>query len=220
MEVLEMEKKTIRNISYVGICLLIVVIVSIVAFVHSCSKKDIGPCIEYKCDVKVINLATTIEIDKQNEDFAKVSGNIIKFITDPLTMYDLNGNKIAYAGDSYNFIAQDSHSIYVDEIMSVEMVGLVNFFGESYDIYNKDGEKIANATFDPFNTKGEMYDTNGKLIADFNSKLFFFDFDVRITEECNLDEKTVLMIFCSYYSDQSADAKTSNSSSTAKRSGS
>ncbi len=100
-----------------------------------------------------------------------------------------------------------------------EMVGLFKIFGESYDIYNKDEEKIANVTFNTFNTNGEMYDVDGNLIADFNSKLFMNDFEVRITDNCNLDEKTVLMIFCSYYSDQSADAKASSSSSS-KKSGS
>jgi uncharacterized protein YxjI len=107
----------------------------------------------------------------------------------------------------------------VDDTMTAEMVGLVNFFGNSYDIYDESGEKIASVTFDLFNTNGEMYDTSGNLIADYNSKLFFRDFDVRITSKCNLDEKTVLMIFCSYYSDQLADAKMSNRSSATKRNG-
>lgn len=191
-----------------------VVIVSLIgAFVLSGNKKDIGICTEYKCDVKNLRLSTTIEIDKEGEDFAKVSGNIFKFFTDPLTMYDSEGNKTAYADDSYHLIAQDSHSVYVDGIMSAEMVGLVKLFGESYDIYNVDGEKLANVTFNQFNTNGEMYDNNGNLIADFNSKMFFKDFDVRIKEECKLDEKTVLMIFCSYYSDQSADSQAAHSSS-------
>lgn len=214
MEVIEVKKNVIRIIIFIGvICLLIG------AVVLSGVKKDIGPCTEYECDVKNLRLSTTIEINKENEDFVSVSGNVFKFITDPLTMYDLNENKTAYADDSYHFIAQDSHSIYVDGTMPIEMVGLVKFFGESYDIYNREGEKIANVTFNQFNTNGEMYDDNGKLIADFNSKLFLNDFDVRITKDCKLNEKTVLMIFCSYYSDQSADSKaTSNSSS--KKSGS
>lgn len=209
-----MKKKAIRVIAIVGVvCLLIG------TFVLSGHKKDIGSCTEYECDVKNLRLSTTIEIDKENEDFARVKGNIFRFVTDPLTMYDLNEKKTAYAGDDYHFIAQDSHSIYVNDAVSVEMVGLVKFFGESYDIYNKDGEKIANVTFNAFNTNGEMYDTEGKLIADYNSKFFFNDFDVRITDDCELDEKTVLMIFCSYYSDQSTDANASSSSSS-KKSGS
>ena len=161
-------------------------------------------------------MSTTIEIDKENEDFVSIKGNIFALFTDPLTMYDSDGNKIGYAGDAYHFITQDSHSIYVNDEISVEMVGLFKIFGESYDIYNKDTEKIANVTFNTFNTNGKMFDVDGNLIADFNSKLFMNDFEVRITDKCNLDEKTVLMIFCSYYSDQSADSKASSSSSSKK----
>lgn len=212
MEVLKMRIRIARR-NIVGIVIATVVVLSIVAlFIFSGNKKEIGECTEYKCDVKNLRLATTIEIDKEGESFVEVRGNIFTFVTDPLTMYNLNGDKIAYAGDAYHFIAQDSHSIYVNGEISVEMVGKVNFLGETYDIHNQDGEKIATVSFDYFNTNGEMHDTDGKLIADFNSKLLFNDFDVRITPDCKLDEKTVLMVFCSYYSDQAADSKSSSSS--------
>lgn len=204
-------KVKIRIFIIIGVCVLIG---SVLALVFSNNeKKDIGTCTEYKCDVKNLRLSTTIEIDKEDEDFVKVSGNIFRFVTDPLTMYDYEENKLAYAGDTYHFIAQDSHSIYVNDEVSVEMVGLVKFFGEAYEIYNTDGDCIATVTFDTFNTNGEMYDMEGNIIADYNSNIFFNDFDVRITEKCNLDEKTVLMIFCSYYSDQSADSQSASTSS-------
>lgn len=193
--------------------LLLTVVIAVVSVVTPLSLKDIGTCTEYKCDVKNLRLATTIEIDKEGEDFATVSGNIFTFVVDPLTMYDLGGNKTAYAGDAYHFLAQDSHSIYVDNTLTVEMVGLVKFFGEAYDIYDKDENKIATVTFNMTNTNGEMHDADGKLIADFNSKPFLNDFTVRITDECNLDENTVLMLFCSYYSDQHADSQASGSNS-------
>lgn len=209
-----MSKKVIRIMILVGV----VSILLIGAFVLFGNKKDIGPCTEYKCDVKNLHLATTIDIYKEEKAFAKVKGNIFKFVTDPLTMYDLGENKLAYAGDEYHFIAQDSHSIFVNGELAAEMVGRVKLFGESYDVYNKDGEKMANVTFDAFNTNGEMYDVDGNLIADFNSKPFFKDFEVRTLEDCPMDENTVLMIFCSYYSDQSADSASSSSSS--KKSGS
>lgn len=168
---------------------------------------------EYHCDVKLFHLATTIEIDKDGEDFAKVSGDIFRFVTDPLSMYDLDDNKVAYAGDAYHFFAQDSHTIYVDGSLSVEMVGLFRVLGEAYDIYNEAGEKIAYVSFNELNTNGSMYDMDNNLIADFRSNLFFKDFDVRIFEDCTLDEKTVLMIFCSYYSDQAADAEAASAHS-------
>ena len=173
------------------------------------NKQKMSDYTKYKCDVKSLRLSTTINIDKDNEEFVKVKGNILTIITDPLKMYDLNENQIAYADDTYHFIAQDSHSIFVNGIFSAEMVGLVKFFGEEYEIYNENGKKVAKVTFNMFNTNGNMYDMEGNLIADFNSKFFFNDFDVRITKDCNLDEKTVLMIFCSYYSDQEADSSSS-----------
>lgn len=197
--------------------ILIATIISV--FILTGNPKDIGTCTKYQCDVKNLRLSTTIKIDKENQDFVNIKGNIFALFTDPLTMYDLEGTKIGYAGDTYHFFSQDSHSIYVNDEISVEMVGLFKIFGESYDIYNKDKEKIANVTFNTFNTNGEMYDIDGNLIADFNSKLFINDFEVRITDNCTLDEKTVLMIFCSYYSDQSADAKAASNSSN-KKSGS
>lgn len=214
MEVFKMRNKVIRT----GDSVTMVVVAAAMFFIllggiFISKKSDIGPCTEYQCDVKNLRLSTTIEIDKEDEYFAKVKGNILRFVTDPLTMYDAEEKKIAYAGDAYHFIAQDSHSIYLDDGLSVEMVGLVNFIGDSYDIYNGDSEKIANVTFNFFNTKGEMYDVNGTLIADFHSKILFKDFDVRISEDCTLDEKTVLMIFCSYYSDRAADSAASSSSS-------
>lgn len=173
------------------------------------NKQKMSDYTEYKCDVKSLRLSTKIDIDKDNEEFVKVKDNIFKVITDPLKMYDLNEKQIAYADDTYHFIAQDSHSIFVNGNLSAEMVGLVKLFGEEYEIYNENGEKVANVTFNMFNTNGNMYDMEGNLIADFNSKFFFNDFDVRITKDCNLDEKTVLMIFCSYYSDQKADSSNS-----------
>lgn len=172
--------------------------------------------IQYQCDVKsklFHRFATTIEIDKEGEDFVKVRGNTFKFVTDPLTMYNLDKTEIAYAGDSYHFFAQDSHTIYVDGNLSVEMVGLIRPFGEAYDIYNSSGEKIAFVSFGPFNTHGYMYDMEDNLIASFHSFLFFRDFTVRISESCPIDEKTALMIFCSYYSDQAFDSANSSSHS-------
>lgn len=196
-----------------SIIIVITLVVLLGIFLYLLPRR-IGACTKYQCDVKTLfHLSTTIEIDKEHEDFVKVSGNVFKFVIDPLTMYDLNGNALAYAGDSYHFFAQDSHSIYVDGTISVEMVGLVRLFGEAYDIYNTSSEKIAYVSFDMINTHGTMYDMEDNIIADFYSLPLFNDFNVRITEDCPLDEKTVLMIFSSYYSDQSADSANSTHSS-------
>lgn len=193
------------------IIIALIVLLGIIVYLMS---PQMGKSTKYQCDVKAKlfhRFATTIEIDKEGKDFVKVSGNTFKFVTDPLTMYDLDKNQIAYAGDSYHFFAQDSHTIYVDGSLSVEMVGLIRPFVEAYDIYNSTGEKIAFVSFGPFNTRGYMYDMEDNLIASFHSFLFFKDFTVRISENCPIDEKTALMIFCSYYSDQAYDSATSSS---------
>ena len=178
---------TLEAIGVIGFIAVLIVAIILTFPLTDRKESDVTFKSEYHCDVKNFQLSTTIEIDKDNEDFLKVSGNIFAMFTDPLTMYDLEGNKIGYAGDSYHFIQQDSHSIYLDDEIYVEMVGLFKKFGDSYDIYNKDEEKIANVTFNAFNTNGEMYDIDGNLIADFHSSLFMNDFDVRITDKCNID---------------------------------
>ena len=147
---------------------------------------------------------------KEDEKIGKVKGNAFKFMTDPLTMYDSNEKKVAYAGDDYHLIAQDSHAIYVNNTLSAEMVGRVNLFGETYDIYNANQEKVARVKVNMLNTKGEMCDANGKIVAVYRSFPLFKDFDLRIAEDCEIDEDTVLMIFCSYYSDHKFDSHSSS----------
>lgn len=186
------------------IVLVVFVAISIGIHVVSGQQSPIGECNEYECDVKT-RAYTTISITKEGEYFGTVQGERVhKTFIDPLTMYDEIGNKIAYADDNYHLIAQNSHSIFVSNEMTVEMVGLVDRFGESYDIYNADGQKIAHAKFNFSNTKGQIHDNSGNLIADSTSKYLSRDYKVRITERCQLDEKTMHMIFASYYSDQRA----------------
>lgn len=194
-----------KNRNFRKIIFGLIIIISCAIF--SRCTPQMGEHIKYDCDVKNFRLSTTIKIDKENEDFAEIKGNIFKIVTDPLTMYDLDGNRIAYAGDAYRFIAQDSHAIFTNNVGSVEMVGLIELFGEDYDIYDFDGEKIAKVKFNMFDTSGKMYDIDGNLIADYESFIFFNDYNVRISKECNIDENTVLMIFASYYSDQNYDSK-------------
>lgn len=183
----------------------VIALVVIVLLVTIFSGSKIGPHTKYDCDVKNLRLSTDIEISTDGEEICKVSGNIFRIVEDPLTMKDPDGNKLAYAGDDYHLIAQDSHAIIIDGVVTAEMVGRVDLFGETYDIYNTEGEKIAKAKFNWFDTSGEMYDTDNNLIAEYSSFILFNDFDVKIAEECPLDHKTVLMIICSYYSDKAYD---------------
>ena len=114
-----MMKRIGRNFIVLAV-VIIIVVVAVVAFITSGNSEAKGPHTEYQCDVKSISLSTKIDIDKEGEDFVKVRGNLFRFITDPLTMYDLEDNKIAYAGDAYHFIAQDSHSINVGDTITFE----------------------------------------------------------------------------------------------------
>jgi len=86
------------------------------------------------------------------------------------------------------------------------MVGKVDMIGVTYDIYNIDKEKVAHAEFNGSNTYGTIYDSKGTVIAEYTSNFAYNDFDIRISDKCKIDHKSILMIFCSYYSDQHADS--------------
>ena len=164
-----------------------------------------GNVTEYECDVKNFKLSTTIEIKRDGIEIGEVKGNIFALVTDPLTMFEPSGDKIAYAGDAYHFIAQDSHGIYVNASFTADMVGQVELIGEEYKIYDADEKLLAKVKFNGFNTFGEMKDKNGTLIATYSSNFFFNDFTIKISDKCMLDHYTVIMIMCSYYSDQAYD---------------
>lgn len=187
-------------------CILAVILLVIFTFSISNILASEKNYIEYNCDVKNLSLATTIKIYKEKDYFGTITGEVFRFVTDPLNLYDKSGKRVAYAGDAYHFFAQDSHTIYINDGFSAEMVGLIDAFGESYDIYNYDGKKIAYVYFNTWNTSGKMYDNNNNVIADYTSNVFFNDYIVRIYDGCPLDENTVLMIFGSYYSDYHADS--------------
>ena len=186
------------------IALIVLVAVVFIAGIIM-TPKSIDNYVQYDCDVKNLRLSTDIQISSNNQKVGSVTGNIFRIVEDPLTMSDTEGNKMAYAGDDYHFIAQDSHAIIVGDTVTAEMVGLWDLFGETYDIYNTDGEKIARAEFNYLNTAGEISDADGTLIATYGSFVFFNDFTVKISNDSEIDPTTLLMIFCSYYSDQSYD---------------
>lgn len=196
-----MKNTSIRVEIIAFVTLLVVVLIAGLIM----KPKSIDNYVQYDCDVKVLRLSTDIKITSNEQDIGSVTGNVFRIVEDPLTMKDPLGNELAYAGDDYHFIAQDSHTIVVEDTVIAEMVGLWKLFGNLYDIYNADGEKIAYAEFNWLNTSGELYNADGKLIATYGSFVFFKDFTVKISKECELDSTTVLMIFCSYYSDQLYD---------------
>lgn len=200
-----MKRRTMsKQSTIIAIVLFILIVVLVTIFT---GRQNIGPNTEYECDVKNLRLSTDIVISSGGQKVSQVSGNIFRIVEEPLTMKDTEGNQIAYAGDDYHLIAQDSHVIIADGVVMAEMVGCFDFFGNTYDIYDANGEKVARAEFNYWDTYGALYDANGNLIADYDSFILFNDFDVRISENCEINHNTVLMIFCSYYSDQKYDSE-------------
>lgn len=161
----------------------------------------------YDCNGRAIALQSTkIEIDKEGEYFCKIQGNIFTVVTDPLTLYDVNEKKIAHAGDTYHFINQDSHGIYIGRELMYEMVGKFELFGQEYKIYDYDGNYIGKLKFSPANFRGKLTDAQGNVIAKYKSFWGLKDFKVKIYDNCEIDELSVLMFFGSYYSDYHYDA--------------
>lgn len=159
----------------------------------------------YDCNGRVIALQTKIEIDKEGEYFGKIQGNIFTVVTDPLTMYDINENKIAHAGDTYHFINQDSHGIYVGRELMYEMVGKFEWLGQEYEIYDYDQNYVGKLKFSPGNFNGMLTDAKGNIVAEYDSFFGFYDYELKIYDDCELDEISVLMMFASYYSDYHYD---------------
>ena len=203
-----MKKRQILN--YLIPIIIIVMFVSLA--IITAYKPDIGSNTSYFCDVKAISLKTNISIKKNDDTIASIQGKVLRFFTDPLTMYDNNGKQIAYGSDEYHFVTQDSHSVIVNDKLTYEMVGKFSLFGNKYDIYDSNGQLIATAKFNALHSYGTIEGTDGTLFADYHSNIFRKDYDVRVKDSCQIDETSLLMIMASFYSDKAADT-TSNSTS-------
>ena len=158
----------------------------------------------YKCDYKSLNINTKITTTLDGEEII-ITGNIFTFLTDPLTVKDSKGNVLGYAGDTYGFISQDDHGIYIGEEFDINMCGNVDLFGESYKLKDSEGNIVATAEFNMLNTSGSIRDTEGKLIATYSSALFMNDYTVTIYNNDICSDMSILMIVASYVSDYKAD---------------
>ena len=194
------------------IILAIVLMVVIVLESVTSIRPNIGESRKFFCDVKLLTIRTNIAVKQDGEKIADIRGKALRIFADPLTMYDLQGNSIAYGADEYHLISQDSHQIYVDNHFVAEMVGKFKIFGDSYDIYDASGNLVAKAHFNAFNTYGKLEGLDGTLWADYYSNLLRLDYEVRIKADCKFDDDTILMMMASFYSDRSADSRSSGSS--------
>ena len=181
------------------IAIVAVVIVVLILTLASGRKSDIGEATNYRCDVNVISFNTDIEVLKDDELEYTISGNIFRLVTDPLTLYSKDGEELAYASDQFHVISQDSHVIIWNNDV-IEMAGKFKAIGNAYDIYVND-KYVGNAEFNCINTKGNIKDKDGNLITDYTSNFIMQDYDVRIKENDIMDDKEILMLFASYYSD-------------------
>jgi len=163
----------------------------------------------YFCNYKIFNFNTEIEVYKNNDRIYKVSGNVVRFLTDPLTMYDNSGSEIGYADDDYNLITQDNHTIIINDEARLVMSGKVELFGEKYDILDATDNTIGTAKFDTFGINGTIKDENGNLCATYYSPIFREDFYIEMVNE-KFDIKEVVLMMASYKSDVVADNKSNN----------
>lgn len=195
-------------IDFVSKTKIILIMVIFISFLCGCTNMSATSNEEervYNCDVKHLKFSTTIEISKDGEKWGEVKGNIFSLIEDPLTLYDASGKRIGYAGDTYKFIAQDSHGLYLNNMFKYNMVGQFDILGESYKLYDANEEIVAVAFFDMSSTSGTLVDEAGNLIAIYESGLLSSDFNVIINNNCNIEDEVIIMLFSSYYSDYNYD---------------
>jgi hypothetical protein len=198
-----MRKKVIRYLVITSIVFAMFIIAFVVIFPHVPSQ---GTYTDYTCDVAVFSTKTSINVttDADGNDYAKIQGKSFSLFVDPLKM-NKNGEEVAVAGDSYSFISQDAHGIRVYNGDTIDMVGCISFFGDSYELYDEEGRQLGTATFNSLNTEGKIKDMDGNLMAFYSSMLYRNDYNVRIYDNCTISEDAVLLIMASYYSDQHYD---------------
>ena len=160
----------------------------------------------YECDYKSLSLNTEISTTVDDKEVV-IFGNIFTFLTDPLTAKDEEGNVIGYAGDAYGIIEQDDHGIYIDGQFDINMCGNFDFLGNSYQLKDKEGNVVATAEFNEFNTSGTIKDANQNLVAEYSSSYFANDYTVTIYDNDVCSDLSILMIVASYVSDYMADAQ-------------
>jgi hypothetical protein len=160
----------------------------------------------YKCDYKTLNINTKITTALDGEEISIV-GNIFTVIIDPLTAKDSKGRVLGYAGDSYGFISQDDHGIYIDNKFDINMCGNIDMFGESYKLKDSNGVVVAAAEFNMYNTGGTIKDLDNNLIAKYSSSYFMNDYTVTIYDNNICSDLAILMIVASYVSDYMADRR-------------
>lgn len=187
------------------IVLILGILLVILLLSYDSEAEPVGECRIYNCDYKSLNLNTKVTTVLNGEEIS-ISGNLFRIVTDPLTAKDASGNVIGYAGDVYGFIEQDDHGIYIGNTFDINMCGNFDWWGESYELKNSEGDIVATVEFNASNTKGSIVDTSGNLVASYSSSIFANDYTVSIYENDVCSDLSILMIMASYVSDYKADS--------------
>ena len=202
-----MNKESKINLKLIsGFIILVIIIVNYAQGFKPSSDDYIN---HWKCNYSCLSLNTNIHATDETGRDVTIKGNVFRVVTDPLTMKDKNGTVIGYAGDTYNFVTQDSHGIYTGNTFCVNVDGKFKFFGDEYSVLDGEGKKIAEAKFNVLDTKGKLYSEN-TLIAEYISKPLRKDYEVYIYENTDVfSDDSIMLIFASYVSDKSFDERSS-----------
>lgn len=158
----------------------------------------------YECDYRTLNVNTKIVFTENGKEYS-VEGDIFRFLTDPLKLYDSEGNVIGTADDTYNLINQDDHTIIINDRFEVAVHGNFEVIGNSYELYDESGNKVGHAEFNGLCTAGGVYDKDMNCIAVYTGSQFFNDYKVSIYDNSICSDKAILMLVASYVSDYHAD---------------
>ena len=169
------------------------------------SSDQISPGREYECNYHTLSLKTWITTTIHGED-VKITGNLFRIITDPLKMEsEEDGRIIGTADDDYNLIKQDSHAIKIGDTAEILVSGEFDPVGETYTLYDLNGNDAGYVSFNFWNTSGTITDVDGNLVAEYHSFYGFNDYTVTIYDNDLCSDEAILLIMASYVSDFIAD---------------
>lgn len=163
---------------------------------------------QYFCDRKLFSFDMRVSVEDMSGNHKyTIDGEVLAAYEDDLAMTNSNGDVVRNTNDQFNFISQNQHDIYNGDELLYVCDGKIKWFADSYDVFDKDSNKIAHVDFNMWDTRGTMKDMDGNVIARYNSSMFRKDYIVSIYDGCQIDDESVLMIFASYVSDVRSDTE-------------
>lgn len=161
---------------------------------------------QYFCDSALFSLNLHVDVESMDGDILyAIDGEIFSAYEDDLRMANKSNTVVRETNDIFNLISQNEHVIYGGDELMYRCDGKIKLFADSYVVFDAYGNKIANVSFNMFDTVGTMTDMDGNVIARYDSAWFRRDYIVSIFDKCEIDDESVLMIFASYVSDVRAD---------------